>query len=71
MGLQGTVALAKDDAIGRRLEAAANEIDRAIRDLRNYIFGLLPGSLADRELDQALRDLAAEFETRSGVLTMA
>ena len=70
MGLQGTVALAKDDDIGHRIEGAVSEIDRAIRDLRNYIFGLRPGILADRELDQALRELATEFEARSGVVTV-
>jgi len=42
----------------------------AIRDLRNYIFGLRPGILADRQLDQALRELGAEFEQRSGVVTV-
>ena len=36
---------------------AVAEIDGAIRDLRNYIFGLRPGILADRQLDQALRTL--------------
>ena len=38
-----------------------------IRDLRNYIFGLRPGILADRQLDQALRVLAEEMQTRSHV----
>jgi signal transduction histidine kinase len=45
------------------------EIDRVIRDLRNYIFGLRPGILADRQLGEALRHLATEFEQRSGVVT--
>jgi signal transduction histidine kinase len=70
MGLQGTAAMAGDDEIARRLEGATEEIDRAIRDLRNYIFGLRPGILADRQLDQALQQLAAEFQERSGVLTI-
>ena len=69
MGLQGTAALSKDPELERRIEAAVNEIDGAIRDLRNYIFGLRPGILADRQLDQALRTLGAEFEERSGVTT--
>ena len=59
MGLQGTAALAQDEEIGRRIEGAVEEIDRAIRDLRNYIFGLRPGILADRQLGQALRELGA------------
>jgi signal transduction histidine kinase len=70
MGLQGTAAMAGDEDIARRIEHATEEIDRAIRDLRNYIFGLRPGVLADRQLDQAVRQLAREFEERSGVLTI-
>ena len=67
MGLQGTAALSRDPDIERRIDVAVAEIDGAIRDLRNYIFGLRPGILADRQLDQALRTLAAEFEERTGV----
>ena len=40
-------------------------------DLRNYIFGLRPGILADRQLDEAIRELCAEFEERTGVVTVA
>jgi signal transduction histidine kinase len=50
-----------------RIESAVTEIDRVIRDLRNYIFGLRPGILADRQLDQAVRSLVADFEAGSGV----
>lgn len=70
MGLQGTAALANDDETTRRIEGAVEELDRAIRDLRNYIFGLRPGILADRQLDQALRELSGEFQQRSDVLTV-
>ena len=42
-----------------------------IRDLRNYIFGLRPGILADRQLHEAIRELCAEFEIRSDVVTVA
>ena len=70
MGLQGTAALAQDQEIGRRIDDAVTEIDRSIRDLRNYIFGLRPGILADRQLDQALRELGTEFEARTGVVTV-
>lgn len=71
MGLQGVAALSRDEEASRRIEAAVTDIDRVIRDLRNYIFGLRPGILADRQLDQALRQLAEEFEERSGVTTVA
>jgi signal transduction histidine kinase len=69
MSLQGAAALAQDNGITVRIEGAVEDIDGAIRDLRNYIFGLRPGILADRQLDQALRELSAEFEQRSGVVT--
>ncbi|MGZ5305184.1 MAG: GAF domain-containing sensor histidine kinase [Actinomycetota bacterium] len=70
MSLQGAAALAQDEGITVRIEAAVEDIDRAIRDLRNYIFGLRPGILADRQLDQALRELGVEFEQRSAVVTV-
>jgi signal transduction histidine kinase len=69
MGLQVAAQLSGDADLEKRLEGAAEEIDRVIRDLRNYIFGLRPGILADRQLHQALRHLAEEFEGRSGVTT--
>jgi signal transduction histidine kinase len=70
MGLQGTAAMSGDPELSRRIEYAVEEVDRAIRDLRNYIFGLRPGILADRELDKALRELASEFEERTSVVTV-
>lgn len=70
MGLEGAAMMSADDEIATRLEGAVSELDRVIRDLRNYIFGLRPGILADRELDKALRALGEEFQTRSGVLTI-
>jgi signal transduction histidine kinase len=70
MNLQGTAMLARDPEIDRRLQDVVGELDRVIRDLRNYIFGLRPGLLADRQLDTALRQLAGELERRSGVTTV-
>lgn len=70
MSLQGAAALTPDEGMAARIEEAVEDIDRAIRDLRNYIFGLRPGILADRQLDQALRELGAEFESRTGVVTV-
>ncbi|HEX9122344.1 MAG TPA: GAF domain-containing sensor histidine kinase [Actinomycetota bacterium] len=70
MGLQGTAMMSGDEDLARRLEGAVGELDRVIRDLRNYIFGLRPGILADRQLDQALRALGEEFQQRSGVVTV-
>jgi signal transduction histidine kinase len=70
MSLQGLATMATDQETTRRLEAAVEDVDRAIRDLRNYIFGLRPGVLADRQLDQALKELASEFGARTDVATV-
>jgi signal transduction histidine kinase len=70
MHLQGLATTTDDDNISRNLESAVEDIDHAIRDLRNYIFGLRPGILADRQLDQALKEMATDFAARSGVVTV-
>jgi signal transduction histidine kinase len=67
MGLQGTAMMAGSPEISARIEAAVGELDRAIRDLRNYIFGLRPGILADRGLDDALHTLGDEVRQRSDI----
>lgn len=62
MALQASLAIVNDpSAMEARLVQAVENIDRVIRDLRNYIFGLRPGVAADRQLDRSLRDLAAGF----------
>jgi len=71
MGLEGTAMVARDPQVTERIDGAVEELDRVIRDLRNYIFGLRPGILADRELDTALRALVEEFQSRSGVVSIA
>jgi signal transduction histidine kinase len=71
MNLQGSALLAGSDDLRARIQHAVEELDRVIRDLRNYIFGLRPGILADRQLDQALQQLVEEFGQRTGVLTVA
>jgi len=65
MGLQGTALMAGSSDITARLDSAVTELDRVILDLRNYIFGLRPGILADRQLDEALRVLGEEMRSRS------
>jgi signal transduction histidine kinase len=71
MNLQAVVALVRDPEIAGRLDGAVDDIDGAIRDLRNYIFGLRPGILADRQLPEAIRKLCDEFQERTGVVTVA
>jgi signal transduction histidine kinase len=70
MGLEGTSMVATDPQVSERINLAVEELDHVIRDLRNYIFGLRPGILADRELDTALRALGEEFHAKTGVLTI-
>jgi len=62
MNLQGTALISGSPETAARLERAVGELDNVIRDLRNYIFGLRPGILADRQLDQALRTLGEEVQ---------
>src|SRR5690242_18906782 len=62
MGLQGTALMSGNLEVSGRIEHAVEELDHVIRDLRNYIFGLRPGILADRHLDQALRNLGEEMQ---------
>jgi signal transduction histidine kinase len=71
MGLQAAAAMARDEEVERRIASAVDELDRVVRDLRNYIFGLRPGLLADRQLDQALRQLVEEFGEKTGVVAVA
>ena len=67
MSLQAAGAVTDDAAVVReRLGTAVHDIDRVIRDLRNYIFGL-GGGLADRQLDRALHDLADEIRRGSDI----
>lgn len=70
MGLQGTVAMAADERVADRLREAISEIDRAIGDLRSYIFGLRPRVVATSRLAEALEQLAHEFQMHSGVTTV-
>jgi signal transduction histidine kinase len=68
MGLQSTALMAGAPQTAARIDSGVEELDRVIRDLRNYIFGLRPGILADRQLDQALRMLGEEVQASSQVL---
>ncbi len=70
MSVQALASAATDEQTALRLEDSVRDIDRVIRDLRNYIFGLRPGILADRQLAQALRTLADGFSERTGVTTV-
>lgn len=68
LSLQAAGSMAADpETIEAKLGDAVEHIDRVIRDLRNYIFGLGAGGTADRELGRGLEDLADEFRRGSDV----
>jgi len=71
LGLQGAASLISSPEAERRIEAAVQELDRVIRDLRNYIFGLQPGVLAEQHLGQVLEQMVEEFQHRTGIVTIA
>jgi signal transduction histidine kinase len=60
MHLQAAALRAGDPELEKQLDTTVADIDNAIRDLRNYIFGLGPGILADRHLAQAIERVAAD-----------
>jgi len=65
MGLQGTALMTGSADVADRIERAVGDLDRVIRDLRNYIFGLRPGILADHALEGALKMLGDEVRADS------
>ena len=67
LNLQATSLMIPDAAVQRRIEDVITQLDSSIRDLRNYIFGLRPGALADRQLLQTLTDMAKEFQASAQV----
>lgn len=69
MGLQGIAVRTAGGELEERIESSVVQIDRVIRDLRNYIFGLRPGILADIGLRQALTRIVQDFQKRTGVRT--
>ena len=67
MNLQSTALMSGSPETSARVEIAVGALDRVIRDLRNYIFGLRPGILADRQLNQALEAIAEEAASAAGI----
>jgi signal transduction histidine kinase len=71
LSLEGTAGIVVESRVAARLHDAVNEIDRAIGDLRSYIFGLRPHVLASgRGLGAALDQLAHEFQSTTAVTTV-
>jgi signal transduction histidine kinase len=67
MNLQSTALTSGSPETAARVENAVGELDGVIRDLRNYIFGLRPGILADRQLNQALEAIAEEASSTANI----
>jgi signal transduction histidine kinase len=67
LNLQATAVMIPDPNVQKRIEEVIIQLDGAIRDLRNYIFGLRPGALADRQLQQTLGDMAREFQAAAQI----
>jgi PAS domain S-box-containing protein len=58
------------DTIRACLATSMNSIDSVIEDVRNYVFQLRPGLLVDRQLHMAIDQLAKDFQSISGVVTV-
>jgi signal transduction histidine kinase len=69
MNLQATAMRLEGREESARIDSAVTELDRVILELRKYIFGLRT-ELSGEQLEEALRRLAADFQERSGVLTV-
>jgi len=59
--LQSLEGTTRDAAMQATLRSAVDSIDRAIRDLRRYVFDLGPSLAVDRRLDDELRALATDL----------
>jgi PAS domain S-box-containing protein len=66
------VDLAADqpDIVRAGLATSMNSIETVIEDVRNYVFQLRPGLLADHQLHAAINRLAREFHSSSQVITV-
>ena len=67
MNLQTAALMSSSPETSLRVGKSVDELDRVIRDLRNYIFGLRPGILADRQLNQALEAIGQEVGSTSQI----
>ncbi len=60
LALQALGSTVQDASIRASLQAAVEGLDRAIRDLRRFVFGLGPGPVVDPRVDERLESLAAD-----------
>ncbi len=67
LNLQAAAAMTSDPVTAARLDDAVGRLDDVVRDLRNYIFALRPGMLADLQLDRAIKRVVADMDAVSGI----
>jgi signal transduction histidine kinase len=67
LSLQGLEASARDPSARASLRATVDVLDRAIRDLRRYVFGLGPSLIAERRVHEELEALAADLVAGAGI----
>jgi PAS domain S-box-containing protein len=58
------------DAVRACLATSMDSIESVIEDVRNYVFQLRPGLLVDGQLHAAIDQLARDFQSISGVVTV-
>jgi signal transduction histidine kinase len=66
LSLQGAIRLSGDPVLTERMEAAVDELDATVREVRSAIFELHTARLPGRSTRQALLDLAAESSRALG-----
>jgi signal transduction histidine kinase len=65
--LQGSMSLMQrdPDTAAARIEASINELDNVVRDVRSYIFELLPKQAKERGVAETIRGLGRDLEVNT------
>ena len=65
--LQGSMSLMKrdPDTAASRIDAAISELDNVVRDVRSYIFELLPKQAKERGVAETIRGLGRDLEVNT------
>jgi signal transduction histidine kinase len=67
LALQGLESAAQDASARASLRSSVDGLDRAIRDLRRYVFDLGPSAIVDRPLHEELSVLASDLIVGAGI----
>lgn len=71
IGLRGASARSRDPSVQAGIHEAVSELDHVMRDLRNYVFGLRPGTVLAQPLGQILEELSHDLEMKTSIRTLA